>query len=190
MAAASFKIAGACGIAAPLVAYGSIALSVAVSPWFDWSRGALSDLGARGPSAPIFNSGLVVAGALAAILALGLWRVSEERALQRACSLLLLAASASLCAIGLFPETAGPPHFHASVAFFTLVPLWLASLSSALAKEGRRGAGALAAMSAAAAALVWLYPWSGVAIPETLSSLVASAWIAWVGLRLCSTGAL
>ena len=44
------KIAGMCGILGPIIAFGSIATSVLLHPWFSWADNALSDLGAIGTS--------------------------------------------------------------------------------------------------------------------------------------------
>ncbi|MEM2555166.1 MAG: DUF998 domain-containing protein, partial [Nitrososphaerota archaeon] len=51
-----------CGIISIIIAYSSIIFSIIISDWFSWKNNALSDLGAREPSAIIFNTGLILSG--------------------------------------------------------------------------------------------------------------------------------
>ncbi|MCK4483018.1 hypothetical protein KAU55_07295, partial [Candidatus Bathyarchaeota archaeon] len=52
------------GVIGSLLAYFSIGVSIALSPWFSWETNALSDLGHAVNSgvAPIFNFGLLLSG--------------------------------------------------------------------------------------------------------------------------------
>ncbi|RLG72060.1 MAG: hypothetical protein DRO08_03810, partial [Thermoprotei archaeon] len=54
------------GITGLLIPYVCTFTSIALSPWFSWSKNALSDLGRSMESnvAPIFNLGLVIGGIL------------------------------------------------------------------------------------------------------------------------------
>ncbi|OYR86015.1 heavy metal translocating P-type ATPase, partial [Halorubrum sp. E3] len=52
----------AVGAAATLLALGGIAVAVLLDPTFSWTTDALSDLGVRDRSAPVFNWGLVLGG--------------------------------------------------------------------------------------------------------------------------------
>jgi len=106
------------------------------------------------------------------------------KALGNAGALVLLLSAVALCAIGIFPETAGDIHLYVSVAFFVLIvpSLWL--IGAALVQLGERNLGVLVIIAGVVAAAVWALPWPAVAIPETISSLAASACSITLGVRL------
>lgn len=178
------RLAGLCGVLAPALAFSMIALAISRSPWFSWTGNALSDLGAEERSAPLFNSGLIAAGALLMPFAFGLRFPLKRRALGNAGAIVLALTGAALCAVGIFPETVGDLHFYVSVAFFALlvVSLWL--LGAALVQLGERGLGSLIAIAGFLAGIVWILPWPAVAIPEAIASLVASACCVALSLKL------
>jgi hypothetical membrane protein len=71
-------------IAAVVVAYVLIATAVLMSPWFNWYNNALSDLGNSAAQRNIvsgadwvFNTGLIMAGALTTVFGVQLSRESE-----------------------------------------------------------------------------------------------------------------
>lgn len=162
-----------------------IGLSIALSPWFSWTENALSDLGAQGPGAPIFNSALMLGGCLVFLFALGLGEMLRDHLLGRLGASLLISDGFALFAIGLFPETAGRVHSDVSVAFFVLLPFSLLPLGAAFVLTRRSRALGLYAIGASILALlVWLPPWRGVAIPEALASFPAAGWSLLVGVRM------
>lgn len=175
------KLAGVCGVAAPLVLVGSILLAVWVSPWFSFTGNALSDLGAHEGSDLIFNSGLMLAGVLLAGFGLGLLGVLQRIA-GRAAGGLALADGVALFGIGLFPETAGRIHFYFSVAFFVLLPLFSLALAAHFFRAGRKRLALAALAVAVVAGAPWAFEWSGLAVPESISGGVASAWVAVLGV--------
>jgi hypothetical membrane protein len=179
------RVAGLCGTITPVVVFSLIALALFCSPWFSWTENALSDLGVQGIAAILFNSGLIIGGLLTTIFAIGLREILPNRTLGRAGTLLLILDAATLCAIGVFPETTGTLHFYVSVAFFTLLPMSLFLIGAAMIREPRvRKLGMYTVLTGVVAAVVWALPWRGAAIPETLASLVASVWSMVFGIRL------
>jgi hypothetical membrane protein len=62
-----------CGIFSIIIAYSSIIFSIIISNWFSWINNALSDLGAKEPSAIIFNSGLILSGFFLILFSLSLY---------------------------------------------------------------------------------------------------------------------
>ncbi|MCS7131176.1 MAG: DUF998 domain-containing protein, partial [Hadesarchaea archaeon] len=96
----------------------------------------------------------------------------------------LALAGAALCAVGIFPESAGDIHFYVSVAFFTLlvISLWLVGV--ALIQLGERKLGSSIVSAGILAAAVWALPWPAVAIPEAVASLAASACCVALGVKL------
>jgi len=180
-------VAGICGVAGPLVALSFIAISILRSPWFSWTGNALSDLGARDPSSCLFNTGLILGGVLIGVFAVGLLWSLRGKALGNAGALVLLLSAGALCAIGIFPETAGDIHLYVSYAFFILLVISLWIIGAALVQLGERRLGALVVVAGVVAAAVWALPWSAVAIPEIIASLAASACSIALSVRLLRT---
>ena len=179
------KVAGLCGILAPIVNLSMIFLAISLSPWFRWSANALSDLGVGGAAA-VFNSGLMLGGTLTVILAAGLFSKFKEQNVRRVGALLLFLAAAALFGIGVFSEAAGRIHFYFSVAFFVLLPiaLFVIGVGAIAAKSGKFGAFTI--ILAIFAGLPWAFNWSAEAVPEMLSALAVSVWSIAQGAALYS----
>jgi len=184
------KIAGLCGIVGPLIAISSIALAISYSlSWFSWTENALSDLGAKGTAVALFNYGLIIGGLLSIIFAVGLMRVLWKSILGYVGTFILILADASLVAVGVFPETAGPIHAYVSVVFFTLLPISLLFIGASMIKGKSERNFSFATIligvfAAASIATVIFIPMKGVAIPEILASLSGSAWSIVCGIKL------
>ncbi|MFN4132826.1 MAG: DUF998 domain-containing protein [Candidatus Hadarchaeales archaeon] len=186
-AAGLLRAASICGVLAPIVAFCAIAGAVSISPWFNWEKNALSDLGVRQGSDVIFNSGLVAAGGLAAIFSLGLF-LTMKNGIGKVTAVLFLVDSIALVGIGVFPETAGEIHLWFSVVFFATFSIFAISffIYSITQKWLKMAVGALVA--GAGATLPWTFRWEGVAIPETISALFASSLTLALGLILLKKG--
>jgi len=180
------KVAGLCGVIGPVIMLTFIFLAISYSPWFSWKENALSDLGVDGIAAILFNSSLIVGGLLSLIFAMGLRKIMMGRTLGHIGTLILILASANLCAIGVFPETSGALHFYVSVAFFTWLPISLFFIGAAMMQESsEEKLGLFTVLVGVVAVTVWMVPWGGgVAIPEMLASLPASVWSIVFGIRL------
>ncbi len=150
----------------------TIGISILYSPWFSWEKNALSDLGhaVKSDVAPIFNLGLVLGG-----LFIVLYSVNSLIFRARLSSLLLAVAGFNLQLVGVFDEVYGVLHFIVSVVFF--LSMLLSSIIYALEKTSR-----LALASFTIGTLTWITYWSklyhsGIAVPETISSLACIAWL-------------
>ena len=80
-------------------------------------------------------------------------------------------------------------HYYASVAFFVLFPISMFLICAEFLSSSRVKMGLLTFVTATFAAIVWIVqfavtPVPGVAIPETLSALAASAWVVVLGLKM------
>ncbi len=107
------------GLVLPLTC---IALSILLSPWFNFWLNALSDLGRVSTSsvAPIFNFGLVSGGYLISLLSFKyLIKYSVSK------SLVLNLAAIALILVGTFNEDYGSLHFKVSATFFLLIATYL-----------------------------------------------------------------
>ncbi len=179
------KVAGLCGIVNPIMVFILITLAILNYPNFDWKRNALSDLGVDGLSAILFNSALIAGGLITTLFAIGLRRTLPTKPSGRIGAYFLTADAISLSLIGIFPETAGVIHFYASLTFFVLLPISLLLIGMPLVREpSSRDIGLLTVSAGVVGGLVWLPQWRGVAIPEAISSLAASACSMAAGFRL------
>ncbi len=146
------KIAGACGILAPIIAFGCIGLAILYSPWFSWTENYLSDLGgspgdrpiyaAHGIPSILFNCGLVTAGVLGIFLGIGIRKSGLLKTPLGSLGILIYLVNAcALIGIGVFPESTGDPHTFFSMTFFVLVGFSLLFIGIALIKSSERALG-------------------------------------------------
>lgn len=184
------KISGVSGIIAPFIGFTLILLAIAYSPEFSWTENALSDLGVQeGVTAILFNTGLIISGVLAILFAAGLFTFVKASLLGRIGGFLFLLDALALTAIGIFPENIEPLHYYASVAFFTLFPISMFILGAAFLRTLKMKLGLFTVIAALVAAIVWTISFGeGVAIPETLSGLSASAWLVVLGFKMLKDG--
>ncbi|MEM3012668.1 MAG: DUF998 domain-containing protein [Candidatus Hadarchaeales archaeon] len=167
---------GLCGLVAPPLAFTFILLSIHLSPSFSWTENALSDLGV-GETAPLFNSGLMAAGLLLLLFSLASLSLTRRDPLGLLSSSLLALDSLALFGIGLFPESYGDLHFQVSVLFFILFPFIALSFSLLFWRRSMRTASLLSFLLFFLSWTPWAHRWEGLAIPETLSSSLASAYV-------------
>ncbi|MEW5759828.1 MAG: DUF998 domain-containing protein [Candidatus Thermoplasmatota archaeon] len=194
------KIAGLCGLLAPIIAFTCIGIAIYYSPWFSWTENWLSDLGgkvgekpiwsARGIASIIFNIGPIIAGAIGIFFALYIMKsnISNKR-LGRLGSLILLLNMFALCAIGIFPETTGFPHGLASITFFFLAPLSLLLIGITLKKFNLNALGFITIILSIVSfiALPFLFvprPFGSNAIVEMFPAVSMSAFAIIFGIRI------
>jgi len=160
------------GVVGPLLAYVSIGISIALSPWFSWERNALSDLGhaVKSGMAPIFNFGLLLTGFFLTIYAV---KVLKGYARWTGYSLVISAFTLQLVAV--FDEVYGLLHLVVSMLFF--VSLGVTSLFYAVERKSY-----WAVVAFAIGLISWIFYWAefysaGVAVPETISSVAVLFWV-------------
>lgn len=185
----------ASGVLATGVTLGSVLLATMVSPTFQWSANALSELGDAGTTVGtevtvlFFNGGLIVGGAIGLVFAWLLWRAGDPGG-KRVVAALFGLTMVSMGAIGVFP-IGSPLHFPVSAAFFVLVTvtIWVDAVVVVGPDEGDRGA--IAAWLGAVNVAAWGI-WAltgpirrpGLAIPEIVGALVLSGWVLSTAIRL------
>jgi hypothetical membrane protein len=185
-----FRIAGTCGIVAPILAFTFIYLAVASYPQFSWVDNALSDLGVvPGVTEALFNYGLMVSGMLLFVFSTGLFLFLGERFVSRTGAFVFALACLALVAIGIFPKSVRPVHYIVSVMFFVLLPISMLVIAGAfwLMSQVRMAVFTLLVAVAAAAPWVLLFSVryvSGVAIPETVSGLAGAVWAVVLGYKM------
>jgi hypothetical membrane protein len=173
------------GVLAPLVAIFFIAASILLSPWFSWGSNALSDLGrsaatdgvSKSEVAPLFNFGLLLCGFLMILYSFTIFRKHAKYT-----SYVLVITGLALQLVATFDEVYVSLHFLVSVLFFAA--LGFASLSYAVEKRS-----VLAFAALAVGSVSWMlyglgiYS-SGIAVPETVSSMAAVTWVMLSALRI------
>ena len=167
------------GLLGPVVAYLFIGISIVLSPWFDWQRSALSDLGhsVRSNVAHFFNFGLVLAGLFLTIYVL---TVFKEEAKYTSC--FTLACSILLQLVATFDEVYGSLHTLVSILLFAFF-----ILSSIIYAVETRSIVPLVSFLIAVSAWIGyytnLYP-GGIAIPEIIASLAITSWVMLSSIRI------
>jgi len=166
------------GILGPLITIIFIAASIALSPWFSWGSNALSDLGHSARDvAPLFNFGLLLCGFLIIF-----YSITSFRSHAKYTSYFLMFAGLALQMVATFNEVYKPLHFQVSVLFFAA--LGVASISYVVEKRS---------VLALAAFVIGFVSWmlygleiyrSGIAVPETISSIAAVTWVMLSALRI------
>ena len=166
------------GVLGPLLVYLSIAVSLFVSPWFNWQTNALSDLGhaVNSDAAPIFNGGLFLAG-----FCLMIYSITAFKKHANYSSTSLLVSSFFVQMLAVINEAYGSLHYVAAVPHFLTL-----SLTSIVYGYEKRSKFAIATF------VVVMFTWllyslgafnMGIAVPETMSKLVL-LWILWSGIKI------
>ncbi len=181
------RMTAVCGITSQLVALTALLGAViSNSPWFSWTEDHISALGVEGSAKMLFNSGLVLAGILSLIFAIGLgWCFLSGRLGQLAMVSLIL-GSIAVFDMGVFPRTFDFMHGVSTTVFFVFITLALLLIGVAAITASQMTWGLLsitAGVLVAAPQLV-LGPLSGGAILQLLSYLPWSLWIMAFGIML------
>lgn len=175
------------GILGAVLAYPFIAISIILTPWFNFYDNALSDLGNiawNAPIAHVYNAGLILSGFLVALFAL-LTSLKHRLWSYLSWSILLMLTGLDLALIGVFPEDAGRIHGVVSIIFFTMMIIVMLVYGLCSLTVKNYFAGVLSIALSVASAIVWMvkWGWRGVAVQETLTSLMATIWLLTVSLR-------
>jgi hypothetical membrane protein len=149
-------------------------------------------LGANQDVAVLFNSGLIIGGALTAIFAIGLKRTLPGLSRGSMGAIALILGAVALCCVGIFPETAGVIHTYVSGVYFALVIIALLLIGSAMMREpSERNLGLFILITGLftctpgiALAVIRGLSQVGGAIPELLVSLGVSVCTIILGVRL------
>ncbi|MFB0559378.1 MAG: DUF998 domain-containing protein [Dehalococcoidales bacterium] len=185
--AAMIRMAGVCGILSQIAGFIVLLAVTSHSPWFSWTENHLSVLGVRGSASPLFNYGLVIVGILSLMFVIGLGKsILSGKRLGRVSTASLALGSCAIGAMGIFPRTIDMPHNCAALLFFICVPLALFLIGMAIMTSSEKWPGLLTLIAGSLMVVVYLvpWPWSGGAIPQTLSYVPWSLWSIVFGTRL------
>jgi hypothetical membrane protein len=186
------------GIFVPVVAFTFIILSILSYPQFSLTNNALSDLGVvPGITSTLFNFGLYASGLMSLWFAIGLYKYLNKNVLGKIGAIVFGAASMALEGIGWAPEGTNAFnfqwHYFFSVLFFASVPIALLVIVTYLLTTRETHLAEFTLLIAIIAAAPWVTYFAvqyvpGVAIPELISALAASAWSITVGWKMWQVG--
>ena len=182
------------GAVATLLSLGGIAVAIRLDPSFSWTGDALSDLGVRDRSAPVFNWGLLLGGLVGVGYAAELGRAAlvagdesgrsgRGRAVAGLRAAVLALALAALAGVGAFDLT-HPLHGPAAIGFYLLATVVFAvdGVARRGTTTGRIVLGFVPVHVAVWATFVWgWWPVTGLALPELPGALMLAAWVWAVG---------
>ena len=172
---------------AALAAYPFILASIALSPWFNIYNNALSDLGntvTNGQVGYVYDAGLVVSGALVLVFAVLASKGSRDRR-TLVWGVPLMVAALDLAMVGVFSENTGHIHGVVSEIFFLMIVVAMLAYSYVSWPLGSPRIGAVALAFGILSAFVWFsgWPWSGVAIQESVTSGMTAVWLLLVASK-------
>jgi hypothetical membrane protein len=176
------------GVASALAAYPFIIASIVLSPWFNLYNNALSDLGntvSNGQVGYVYNAGLIIAGAMIFIFALFSSRgVGDRRVLVWAIPLMFSALD--LAMVGVFSENTGHIHGVVSEIFFLMIVVTMLGYSYVSYPLGSPRIGGVALVFGVLSAVIWFltWPWTGVAIQESVTSGMTAIWLILVASKV------
>jgi hypothetical membrane protein len=183
------RLAGVCGILGSVLPLFMVLLATFLSTWFSWNENALSELGV-GEQSLLFNSAMLIGGALNFLFALGLYKYLGREKLIRAGVGSIMISSVSLALIGVFTVDYHFSHGIAALGYFLLAPSGFLLIGFGK-KENRVRKLHLACGVAALIAIMVLplivlaLPFKvGFAVPELAEGLIISAWTIYMSTKL------
>ena len=170
-----------------MAAYPFILASIVLSPWFNLYNNALSDLGntvANGQVGYVYDAGLVVAGAFVLTFGVLLSNRSHDRR-TLVWTVPLIVAAFDLAMVGVFSENTGHIHGIVSEIFFLMIVVAMLAYSYVSWPLGSPRIGAVALAFGILSAFIWFnsWPWSGVAIQESVTSGMTAVWLLLVASK-------
>ncbi len=196
------RMAGACGIASAVVAVCLESLAIYYSPvTFSFTQNWLINLGDMSYTAffnvarPVVSSpttillclsGLIVAGILAIIFAIGLFSQGYSP-LWRLGAIFAIMGAAALCAMGFFPEPAGVVHIVAAYAFGLFVPIAMLLIGGALVPPEKWSDGFSITLGIVALAGTSMMSY-GKSISEFVLLFAVALWAITFGVRMLRSG--
>ena len=183
------RLAGVCGILGSILPLVVVLSATFLSSWFSWNTNALSEMGV-GEQAALFNSAVLIGGALNFLFALGLRNNLDEGKLTQAGVVSIMVSSVSLALVGIFTIDYLLLHGIAAFGYFMLAPAGFLLIGLGTKERTIRklsfacGIAALFAILILPVLILALSLRIGFAVPELVESLVISVWTLPMSARL------
>ena len=137
------------GVAAPIIGALMIFISAQYTPSWDPASQTMSQLGAEGFGAVLFNSGLLMTGATMMLFSTGLFEVSKGDRRGQVGAATYLVTSVLTVVLGVATVQYQPVHDFLALVLFVLMPLGMIAFSVHLWGRGLRGHAALGLLGGA-----------------------------------------
>lgn len=183
------RLAGLSGVLGSVLPLVMVLAATFFSTWFSWNENALSELGV-GEQATLFNSAMLIGGALNLLFGLGLYKYFSGEKLIKSGVTSIMLSSISLALVGVFTVDYHIPHGLAAFGYFMLSPTGFLLIASGtkggiIRKLGFIcGVGALFAILVLPVVFLALSLNVGFAVPELIEGLIISVWTIYLSTRL------
>lgn len=183
------RLAGVCGILGSILPLVMVLSATFLSSWFSWNTNALSEMGV-GEQAALFNSAVLIGGALNFLFALGLHHHLNEGKLTLSGVVLIMISSVALALVGIFTVDYLFLHGMAAFGYFMLAPAGFLLIGFGTKERTIRklsfacGIAALFAILVLPVLILALSLGIGFAVPELIESLAISVWTLPMSARL------
>ena len=162
-----------------------IGVTIMLTENWSFSQNTFGELGVMGAGAAvIYNSGLLMAGALAMILAAAFFEFTKGDIIGQAGSAVFLSFSLSVCLLGISILELGDWVKYVSPAIYVMIPLSAALLGYSLYKKGLKLHAGLGILTAAIGVAVWVMGGPVNALNQTIALAPFSIWQSYVGLYM------
>lgn len=183
------RVSGLCGVLGSISTFVMVFVATAISPWFRWDTNALSELGV-GEVSLIFNSAVVIGGALNFIFALGVRKYLSGTRVVRIGTALIMLSSVSLALVGIFTIEYHLAHAVVSLVYFVSAPIGFILMGLGRERGTIETLSIITGIAALLAILVLpmiflVAPFKlGFAVPEIIEALILAGWIVFTGVKL------
>lgn len=166
---------------------GAFMIGVTISMTENWSfsQNTLGEMGVMGAGASIlYNSGLLMAGALAMILAAAFFEFTKGDLIGQAGSAVFLGYSLSVCLLGVSIIDLGDWVQYVSPAIYVMIPLSTALLGYSHYKNGLKTQAGLGFLAAVIGVAIWVMGGPVNALNQTIALAPFSVWQIFMGLHM------
>lgn len=162
-----------------------IGITISLTENWSFSQNMFSELGIMGAGASIlYNSGLLMAGALAMILAAAFFEFTNGDIIGQAGSAVFLGYSLSVCLLGVSILDLGDWVQYVSPAIYVMIPLSAALLGYSHYKNGLKTHAGLGFIAAAIGVAIWVMGGPVNALNQTIALAPFSVWQVYLGLYM------
>ena len=162
-----------------------IGVTISITENWSFSQNTLGELGVMGAGASIlYNSGLLMAGALAMILAAAFFEFTKGDLIGQAGSAVFLGYSLSVCLLGVSILDLGDWVQYVSPAIYVMIPVSAALLGYSLYKNGLKIQAGLGFIAAVIGVAIWVIGGPVNAFNQIIALAPFSVWQILVGLHM------
>ena len=162
-----------------------IGISILMTNNWSFTQDTLAALGVMGSGgAIIYNSGLLMAGSTAMLLAAGLFEFTEKDMIGQVGSAVFLAYSVSVCILGISILDLGEWVQYVSPAIYIMIPASSVLLGYTFYNKDMKIEAGLGVLSALVAIGVWVLGGPYTAMNQVISLLPFSVWQIMFGLHM------